>query len=292
MGRTPLPVAAREACCFATASIRPRSRRRIAAPALVVYGAEDDIIPAEHSERLAAAWGGPVERLRIDGHGHNDLDLDPPLRARHRRVPRSAIDGFRVSGGPAVRESPPMKNDNFLRALLRQPTDYTPIWIMRQAGRYLPEYNATRKKAGSFLALAKNPEFACEVTLQPLERFALDAAILFSDILTIPDAMGLGLYFAEGEGPKFERTVRTEEDVRRLPVADMDELQYVFDAVSAHPQVARRPRAAHRLLRQPLHARLLHDRRRRQRRLPPREVHALRAAGPAARASWRRTRSP
>ena len=125
-----------------------------------------------------------------------------------------------------------MKNDNFLRALLRQPTDHTPIWIMRQAGRYLPEYNATRKKAGSFLALAKNPELACEVTLQPLDRFALDAAILFSDILTIPDAMGLGLYFAEGEGPKFERTVRTEEEVRKLPLASMDELRYVFDAVS------------------------------------------------------------
>jgi uroporphyrinogen decarboxylase len=125
-----------------------------------------------------------------------------------------------------------MKNDNFLRALLRQPTDYTPVWIMRQAGRYLPEYNATRKKAGSLLALAKSPELACEVTLQPLERFALDAAILFSDILTIPDAMGLGLYFADGEGPKFERTVRTEEDVRRLGVADLDSLKYVFDAVS------------------------------------------------------------
>jgi uroporphyrinogen decarboxylase len=125
-----------------------------------------------------------------------------------------------------------MKNDTFLRALLRQPTPYTPIWIMRQAGRYLPEYNATRKKAGSFLALAKNPELACEVTLQPLERFALDAAILFSDILTIPDAMGLGLYFAEGEGPRFEKTVRTEEDVNRLAAADMGSLQYVFDAVS------------------------------------------------------------
>jgi len=124
-----------------------------------------------------------------------------------------------------------MKNDNFLRALLRQPTDHTPIWIMRQAGRYLPEYNATRRKAGSFLALAKTPELACEVTLQPLERFALDAAILFSDILTIPDAMGLGLYFAEGEGPKFERMVRTEDDVRRLGVADMAQLGYVFDAV-------------------------------------------------------------
>jgi uroporphyrinogen decarboxylase len=125
-----------------------------------------------------------------------------------------------------------MKNDNFLRALLRQPTDYTPIWIMRQAGRYLPEYNETRRKAGSFLALAKTPELACEVTLQPLDRFALDAAILFSDILTIPDAMGLGLYFAEGEGPRFERTVRTEQDVARLPVANLDELEYVFDAVS------------------------------------------------------------
>lgn len=125
-----------------------------------------------------------------------------------------------------------MKNDNFLRALLREPTEHTPVWIMRQAGRYLPEYNATRKKAGSFLALAKNPELACEVTLQPLERFALDAAILFSDILTIPDAMGLGLYFAEGEGPKFERTVRTEADVARLGTADLDSLRYVFDAVS------------------------------------------------------------
>ena len=125
-----------------------------------------------------------------------------------------------------------MKNDNFLRALLRQPTDHTPVWIMRQAGRYLPEYNATRKRAGSFLALAKTPELACEVTLQPLERFALDAAILFSDILTIPDAMGLGLYFAEGEGPKFERTVRTEDEVKRLPVANLEELKYVFDAVA------------------------------------------------------------
>ncbi len=125
-----------------------------------------------------------------------------------------------------------LQNDTFLRALLRQPTPYTPIWVMRQAGRYLPEYNATRKKAGSFLALAKNPELATEVTLQPLDRFALDAAIIFSDILTIPDAMGLGLYFAEGEGPKFERPLRTEADVRALPAASMDELRYVFDAIS------------------------------------------------------------
>jgi len=125
-----------------------------------------------------------------------------------------------------------MQNDNFLRALLREPTPYTPIWIMRQAGRYLPEYNATRRKAGSFLTLAKTPELACEVTMQPLERFPLDAAILFSDILTVPDAMGLGLYFVEGEGPKFERPVRDENDVARLEVPDMDKLRYVFDAVA------------------------------------------------------------
>jgi uroporphyrinogen decarboxylase len=125
-----------------------------------------------------------------------------------------------------------MRNDTFLRALMREPTPYTPIWIMRQAGRYLPEYNATRKKAGSFLALAKTPELACEVTLQPLERFALDAAIIFSDILTVPDAMGLGLYFAEGEGPKFERPVRLESDVEKLAVPDLEKLRYVFDAIA------------------------------------------------------------
>jgi len=126
----------------------------------------------------------------------------------------------------------PLQNDTFLRALLRQPTDYTPIWIMRQAGRYLPEYNATRKRAGSFLGLAKNPDYATEVTLQPLDRFALDASIIFSDILTVPDAMGLGLFFAEGEGPKFERPVRDEAAIRALPVPDMSELQYVFDAIA------------------------------------------------------------
>ncbi len=126
----------------------------------------------------------------------------------------------------------PLENDTFLRALARQPTDYTPIWLMRQAGRYLPEYNATRKKAGSFLALAKNPAYATEVTLQPLSRFKLDAAILFSDILTVPDAMGLGLYFAEGEGPRFERPVRDESAVRALVAPDPDgELRYVTDAV-------------------------------------------------------------
>ncbi len=125
----------------------------------------------------------------------------------------------------------PIQNDTFLRALMREPTPYTPVWIMRQAGRYLPEYNATRKRAGSFLGLAKSPDYCTEVTLQPLDRYALDAAILFSDILTIPDAMGLGLYFVEGEGPKFERTVRTEEDVRKLPIANMEQLEYVTDAV-------------------------------------------------------------
>ena len=125
-----------------------------------------------------------------------------------------------------------LANDRLLRALRRQPVDRTPVWLMRQAGRYLPEYRATRARAGSFLAMAKNPELACEVTLQPLRRFPLDAAILFSDILTVPDAMGLGLYFAEGEGPKFERPVRDEADVARLAVPDMEtELRYVMDAV-------------------------------------------------------------
>jgi uroporphyrinogen decarboxylase len=128
---------------------------------------------------------------------------------------------------------PKLENDTFIRALLRQPTPYTPIWVMRQAGRYLPEYNATRARAGSFLALAKNPDFATEVTLQPLARFPLDAAILFSDILTVPDAMGLGLYFAEGEGPKFERPLRDEWEIRNLFVPDPAEhLRYVIDAVS------------------------------------------------------------
>ncbi|WP_347555400.1 uroporphyrinogen decarboxylase [Robbsia sp. KACC 23696] len=128
----------------------------------------------------------------------------------------------------------PLANDTFLRALLRQPTDYTPIWLMRQAGRYLPEYNATRARAGSFLGLAKNPDYATEVTLQPLERYPLDAAILFSDILTIPDAMGLGLTFAQGEGPQFAKPVRTEADVAALRVPDIDEtLGYVTGAVSS-----------------------------------------------------------
>ncbi len=136
-----------------------------------------------------------------------------------------------------------LKNDRFLRALLREPVDVTPVWMMRQAGRYLPEYRATRARAGSFMDLCTNPELACEVTLQPLERFPLDAAILFSDILTIPDAMGLGLYFSEGEGPRFERPVRTAADVAALGVPDPESnLRYVMDAV--------------RLIRRELHGRV------------------------------------
>lgn len=126
-----------------------------------------------------------------------------------------------------------LQNDTFLRALLKQPVDYTPIWMMRQAGRYLPEYRATRARAGSFMGLCTSPDYATEVTLQPLERFPLDAAILFSDILTVPDAMGLGLYFAEGEGPKFERNLREEAAVLALQPAPLEKLQYVFDAVSS-----------------------------------------------------------
>ncbi|MFQ5469047.1 MAG: uroporphyrinogen decarboxylase [Gammaproteobacteria bacterium] len=136
-----------------------------------------------------------------------------------------------------------LKNDRFLRALLREPVDMTPVWMMRQAGRYLPEYRATREKAGSFMDLCMSPELACEVTLQPLDRYPLDAAILFSDILTIPDAMGLGLYFVSGEGPKFERPIRTKRDVDALGIPDPEqELRYVVDAV--------------RLIRQELHGRV------------------------------------
>ena len=125
-----------------------------------------------------------------------------------------------------------LKNDTFIRALLKQPVDYTPVWMMRQAGRYLPEYRKVREQAGSFLDLCTNPELACEGTLQPLRRFDFDAAILFSDILTIPDAMGLGLYFTEGEGPKFTHPVRTAADVHKLPIPDPEtDLRYVIDAV-------------------------------------------------------------
>ena len=126
-----------------------------------------------------------------------------------------------------------LENDTLIRALLREPTPYTPVWLMRQAGRYLPEYNQTRARAGNFLALCKNPDLATEVTLQPLARYALDAAIVFSDILTIPDAMGLGLYFAEGEGPRFERPLREEWEIRDLTAPDpATHLRYVLDTVS------------------------------------------------------------
>jgi len=127
----------------------------------------------------------------------------------------------------------PLQNDTFIRACLGQATEHTPVWLMRQAGRYLPEYRATRARAGSFMGLATNTDFATEVTLQPLERYPLDAAILFSDILTVPDAMGLGLSFATGEGPKFAHAVRDEAAVDKLAVPDMDKLRYVFDAVTS-----------------------------------------------------------
>lgn len=130
-------------------------------------------------------------------------------------------------------EMPVLKNDRFLRALFRQPVDKTPVWLMRQAGRYLPEYREVRSQAGNFMSLCKNPALACEVTLQPLRRFELDAAILFSDILTIPDAMGQGLYFVEGEGPKFRKVIRTGKDVEKIPDVDISrDLSYVTDAVS------------------------------------------------------------
>lgn len=141
--------------------------------------------------------------------------------------------GFAVSGPlTSLRFRHVLLNDTFLRALARETTDYTPIWLMRQAGRYLPEYNATRARAGSFLGLAKQPDYATEVTLQPLERYPLDAAILFSDILTVPDAMGLGLEFVTGEGPQFAHPVRSEADVAKLAVPDIEAtLGYVTDAV-------------------------------------------------------------
>lgn len=143
---------------------------------------------------------------------------------------RRIIPPFPILAEPNVTRP---RNDTFLRALLKQPTEYTPLWLMRQAGRYLPEYRETRKRAGDFLSLCKSPSLACEVTMQPLARYELDAAILFSDILTVPDAMGLGLYFEEGEGPKFERPLREEWAIRDLIAPDPnDHLRYVMDAVA------------------------------------------------------------
>src|SRR5438552_17836442 len=166
------------------------------------------------------ATRGRVHRLRFSS-GCAVVSWCHPDRAAHALAPRSS--------GQAMEA---LKNETLLRALRRQPTDYTPVWLMRQAGRYLPEYNATRRRAGSFMKLCTDPELATEVTLQPLERFPLDAAILFSDILTVPDAMGLGLYFADGEGPKFERPLRDEKEVMALRVPDMGSLDYVFNAVT------------------------------------------------------------
>src|SRR5690349_7216961 len=143
------------------------------------------------------------------------------------------VDYGRDNGPMVAPHRPGLRNDTFLRACLREPTEHTPVWLMRQAGRYLPEYRATRARAGSFMGLATNPDYATEVTLQPLDRYALDAAILFSDILTVPDAMGLGLTFAEGEGPRFARPVRDEAGVAALAVPDLDKLRYVFDAVTS-----------------------------------------------------------
>ena len=154
------------------------------------------------------------------------------MHARTGKKPPASCD----NGGMNAQNSPtfdPLHNDSFLRACMRQATDHTPMWLMRQAGRYLPEYCATRAKAGSFMGLATNRDYATEVTLQPLERYPLDAAILFSDILTVPDAMGLGLSFAQGEGPRFASPIKTEADVAKLEVPDMAKLQYVFDAVSS-----------------------------------------------------------
>jgi uroporphyrinogen decarboxylase len=156
---------------------------------------------------------------------------------RHASLVRSGLAAVGACRSRATAYNPrmfaPLQNDCFLRALRRQPTDYTPVWLMRQAGRYLPEYRETRARAGSFMGLATNTDYATEVTLQPLERYPLDAAILFSDILTVPDAMGLGLSFALGEGPRFAHPVRTEADINQLTVPDMDKLRYVFDAVTS-----------------------------------------------------------
>lgn len=153
------------------------------------------------------------------------MNVDKNIRISNNQPRRRSHIGFLLTMRP--------DNDTFLKALLRQKCDFTPVWLMRQAGRYLPEYNATRAQAGSFMKLAQSPELACEVTLQPVERFNLDAAILFSDILTVPDAMGLGLSFVAGEGPKFAKPVRHEEDVKLLRVPDIQKtLRYVTDAVS------------------------------------------------------------
>jgi uroporphyrinogen decarboxylase len=175
----------------------------------------------------------------------------------------------------------PLQNDTFLRALLRQPTDYTPVWLMRQAGRICRNTAPPAQKAGSFMGLAKNPDYATEVTLQPLDRFPLDAAILFSDILTVPDAMGLGLYFVEGEGPKFERPLRTEAEC--WPCARPTWFAGLrVQGRDPDPHRAERPRAADRLFRQPVDAGLLHGRRPGLARVPHDQEDAVQPPGPDA----------
>ena len=176
----------------------------------------------------------------------------------------------------------PLKNDTFLRACWRQATDHTPVWLMRQAGRYLPEYVATRARAGSFMGLATNVDYATEVTLQPLERYPLDAAILFSDILTVPDAMGLGLSFEAGEGPRFARPLRDEAAIARARSARHGQAALRVRRRHLDPPRAGRPRAADRLFGQPLDAGLLHGRRRRLERLPPGQDPALQPPRPDA----------
>jgi len=173
----------------------------------------------------------------------------------------------------------PPKNDRLLRALRRQDVDCAPVWIMRQAGRYLPEYRQTRARAGDFMTLCKTPALACEVTLQPLRRFDLDAAILFSDILTIPDAMGLGLSFTDGVGPRFARRVQTKTDIDNLPAVDMDDLRYVFDAVALTRRALNAMDDGVPLIGfsgRPVDFGRVYGRRRRQQRLPPRARAAAR----------------
>lgn len=162
--------------------------------------------------------------------GRFTLVCTPSPLSRPKPPPSAIIGAYRKNAMSNM--FAPLQNDTFLRALMRQPTDYTPVWLMRQAGRYLAEYRATRARAGSFMGLATNPDMATEVTLQPIDRYALDAAILFSDILTVPDAMGLGLSFAEGEGPRFAHPLRDEQAVLALQAPDLAKLQYVFDAVT------------------------------------------------------------
>ena len=260
-----------------------RSNVRAGTRRLSDVGAEG-LCGGRHAPRPVARGLGDPRRPAVRARGR------PVPDGQHRTAPliRSATSPNAVPALPDARRAryapamPPPENDVFLRALRREPTPYTPVWLMRQAGRYLPEYNATRAKAGSFLALAKTPSLATEVTLQPLARFPLDAAILFSDILTVPDAMGLGLYFADGEGPRFERTAADESSIARLEVPDMARLRYVFDAVREIKRALAGRVPLIGFAGQPVHARVLHDRRRGKPRLRGGAPHGPWPAGPAA----------